>query len=95
MNTILIPVVIVAAMGLVLGLGLAVASKVFAVPVDEKAEKIRACPARTAAPAGSAAATAMPRRCLKAKQTRPISAARAEKMPQTGSQRSWEWKQAT
>lgn len=43
MNTILIPVVIVAAMGLVLGLGLAVASKVFAVPVDEKAEKIRAC----------------------------------------------------
>lgn len=40
---ILIPVVIVAAAGLLLGLGLAVASVVFAVPVDEKAAAIREC----------------------------------------------------
>ena len=40
---ILIPVVIVAAIGLIAGVGLAVASAVFAVPVDEKAEQIRAC----------------------------------------------------
>ena len=40
---IIIPVVIVAAIGLVAGIGLAVASAVFAVPVDEKAEKIREC----------------------------------------------------
>ena len=40
---ILIPVVIVAAIGLIAGVGLAVASAVFAVPVDEKAEQVRAC----------------------------------------------------
>ena len=43
MNEILIPVIIVAAIGLIAGLGLAIASAVFAVPVDEKAEKVRAC----------------------------------------------------
>lgn len=41
--SILIPVVIVAVIGLIAGLGLAVASIFFAVPVDEKAEKIREC----------------------------------------------------
>lgn len=40
---ILTAVVTVAAIGLVLGLGLAVASMVMAVPKDEKAEKIREC----------------------------------------------------
>lgn len=43
MNEILIPVIIVAAIGLIAGLGLAIASAVFAVPVDETAEKVRAC----------------------------------------------------
>ena len=43
MNQIIIAVVIVAAIGLIAGLGLAIASVVFAVPVDEKAEKIREC----------------------------------------------------
>ena len=38
MNQILIPVIIVAAIGLIAGLGRAIASIVFAVPVDEKAE---------------------------------------------------------
>jgi len=42
MNPILLAVIIVGATGLVLGLGLAVASIVMAVPVDEKAEAIRA-----------------------------------------------------
>ncbi len=41
MTQILIPVVLVAAIGLIAGLGLAVASIVFAVPKDEKAEAIR------------------------------------------------------
>lgn len=40
---ILTAVIIVAVIGLVLGLGLAVASVVMAVPKDEKAEKIREC----------------------------------------------------
>ena len=40
MTQILIPVIIVAAIGLIAGLGLAIASIVFAVPVDEKAERI-------------------------------------------------------
>ena len=43
MSSILIPVAIVAGIGLIAGIGLAVASAVFAVPVDEKAEKIREC----------------------------------------------------
>lgn len=43
MSNILIPVLIVSVMGLVLGLGLAIASKFMAVPTDEKQEKIRAC----------------------------------------------------
>ena len=43
MSSILIPVLIVAVMGLVLGLGLAIASKFMAVPTDENQEKIRAC----------------------------------------------------
>ena len=41
MNGILIPVILVAAIGLIAGLGLSVASIVFAVPKDEKAEAIR------------------------------------------------------
>ncbi len=41
MNPIILAVIIVSAIGLILGLGLAVASIVFAVPVDEKAEKVR------------------------------------------------------
>ena len=41
MTQILIPVVLVAAIGLIAGLGLAVASIVFAVPKDEKAEAVR------------------------------------------------------
>ena len=41
MNPILFAVILVAGRGLVLGLGLAIASKVMAVPVDEKAEKIQ------------------------------------------------------
>ena len=40
MNEILLPILLVAGIGLVLGLGLAIASKVMAVPVDEKEEKI-------------------------------------------------------
>ena len=43
MNPILLAVIIVAAIGLIAGLGLSIASKVFAVPVDEKAEQIREC----------------------------------------------------
>lgn len=41
MNEILIPVLLVAGIGVLLGLGLAIASKIMAVPVDEKAEKIK------------------------------------------------------
>lgn len=40
MNEILFPILLVAGIGLVLGLGLAIASKIMAVPVDEKAEAI-------------------------------------------------------
>ena len=40
---ILTAVIIVGVIGLVLGLGLAVASIVFAVPKDEKAEAVREC----------------------------------------------------
>ncbi len=43
MNPILLAVLLVAGIGLVAGLGLAIASIVMAVPVDEKAEAIREC----------------------------------------------------
>ena len=43
MSPIIIAVIIVASIGIIAGLGLAVASIVMAVPVDEKAEKIREC----------------------------------------------------
>ena len=43
MNTILLAVILVAGIGLICGLGLAVASIVMAVPKDETAEKIREC----------------------------------------------------
>ena len=43
MNPILFAVLLVSAIGLIAGLGLSVASVVMAVPVDEKAENIRAC----------------------------------------------------
>ena len=42
MNPILLSVLIVSAIGLLAGLGLAVASIVMAVPVDEKAEALEA-----------------------------------------------------
>lgn len=42
MESIVLAIIIVAAIGLIAGLGLAVASKVMAVPVDEKAEEIKA-----------------------------------------------------
>ena len=43
MNSILLAVIIVSAIGVIAGFGLAIASKIMAVPVDEKAEKIREC----------------------------------------------------
>lgn len=43
MTSIITAVVVVAVIGAIAGLGLAIASKVFAVPVDEKAEQIREC----------------------------------------------------
>ena len=43
MNPILLAVLIVSVIGLIAGLGLAVASIVMAVPVDKKAEAIREC----------------------------------------------------
>ena len=43
MSVILIPVLIVTIMGLVLGLGLALAAKFMAVPTDEREAKIREC----------------------------------------------------
>ncbi|MBR2730640.1 MAG: RnfABCDGE type electron transport complex subunit B [Clostridia bacterium] len=43
MNPILLAVLIVSVIGILAAVGLTVASKVFAVPVDEKAEEIRAC----------------------------------------------------
>lgn len=43
MNHILLAVLIVSAIGLIAGLGLAIASVVMAVPVDKKAEAIREC----------------------------------------------------
>ena len=43
MNLILMAVLIVSVIGLIAGLGLSIASKVFAVPVDEKAEALREC----------------------------------------------------
>ena len=43
MNPILLAVILVAAIGLIAGIGLSVASVVMAVPKDEKAEKIREC----------------------------------------------------
>ena len=41
-ETILLPVLIIAGIGLIFGIILAVASKVMAVPVDERITKIRA-----------------------------------------------------
>ena len=43
MNPILLAIILVASIGLIAGLGLAIASVVMAVPKDEKAEAIRAC----------------------------------------------------
>ncbi len=43
MNPILLAVILLAVVGFIAAVGLTVASKVFAVPVDEKAEKIREC----------------------------------------------------
>lgn len=43
MMQILLPILIVAAIGLLLGLGLSLAAKFMAVPVDEKESKIREC----------------------------------------------------
>ena len=41
MEPIIFAVIVVSAIGLISGLGLAIASKVMAVPVDEKAERIQ------------------------------------------------------
>ena len=43
MNSILLAVVLVASIGLIAGVGLAVASVVMAVPKDETAEAVREC----------------------------------------------------
>lgn len=43
MSSIFIPIIIVACIGVIAGLGLSIASIVFAVPVDEKAEAVREC----------------------------------------------------
>ena len=43
MNSILLAVVLVASIGLIAGVGLAVASVVLAVPKDETAEAVREC----------------------------------------------------
>ena len=43
MSGIIVSVALVAGIGLILGLGLAVASVVFAVPVDEKEIAVREC----------------------------------------------------
>ena len=56
---ILLPVIIVGIIGLIAGVGLSLASKFMAVPVDEKQEKIRVL---TAVPAAFRDATATPRR---------------------------------
>ena len=42
MNSIVLAVLIVSAIGLIAGLGLAIASKIMAVPADEKADEIEA-----------------------------------------------------
>lgn len=79
MNTILLAVILVAGIGLICGLGLAVASIVMAVPKDETAEKIREClPGANCARAAFRAATVMPRHFRRARQKRLISALRAE-----------------
>lgn len=75
MNPILLSVLIVSAIGLLAGLGLAVASIVMAVPVDEKAEALEpCCLVQTAARAGSPAARATQRHSLREKPGRPRSA---------------------
>lgn len=43
MNEIVFAIVLISAIGLITGLGLAIASLFFAVPKNEKAEAIRAC----------------------------------------------------
>ena len=43
MNPVLFAVLLLGGIGLIAAIGLTVASKVFAVPVDEKAEAIREC----------------------------------------------------
>ncbi len=75
MTEILIPVIIVAAIGLIAGLGLAIASAVFAVPVDEKrllSENVSPVP--TAALVDIPVAMVMPALSLKAKPKSAISA---------------------
>ena len=74
MNTILLAVILVAGIGLICGLGLAVASIVMAVPKDEE----NVSPVQTAVRAAFRAATVMPRHFRRARQKRLISALRAE-----------------
>ena len=63
MNEILLPVLIVAGIGLLCGLGPAIASIVMAVPKDEKAEAIEEIlPGANCGAAGTPAAPATPRR---------------------------------
>ena len=75
MHLIIIAVVIVSVIGLIAGLGLAVASKVMAVPVDERLRRFRAAlPAQTAARAASPAAQAMRQPSLRARPPTPDAA---------------------
>ncbi len=78
MNTILLAVILVAGIGLICGLGLAVASIVMTVPKDETAQKENVSPVQTAVRAAFRAATVMPRHFRRARQKRLISALRAE-----------------
>ena len=62
MNPIVLAILIVSVIGLIAGLGLAVASIVMAVPVDKKAEAIREClPGANCGACGFRAVTAMRR----------------------------------
>ena len=61
MTTVIIAVVVLAVLGAIFGLVLAIASKVFAVEVDPREEAILGClPGATAAAAAIPAAPAMP-----------------------------------
>lgn len=77
MHLIIIAVVIVSVIGLIAGLGLAVASKVMAVRSTKRPRRFRRrCPAQTAARAASPAAQAMRQLSLRARPPTPTLHAR-------------------